>query len=45
MAVILHNVVGLLNGSLAIYQAFIDRAPILILGGTGPISTSRRRPA
>ena len=44
MAVILHNVVGLLNGSLAIYQAFIDRAPILILGGTGPISTSRRRP-
>ena len=44
MAVILHNVVGLLNGSLAIYQAFIDRAPILVLGGTGPISTSRRRP-
>ena len=44
MAVILHDVVGLLNGALAIYQAFIDRAPILILGGTGPISTSRRRP-
>jgi acetolactate synthase I/II/III large subunit len=44
MAVILHNVVGLLNGALAIYQAYIDRAPVLILGGTGPISTSRRRP-
>jgi acetolactate synthase-1/2/3 large subunit len=44
MAVILHDVVGLLNGSLAIYQAFIDRAPILILGGTGPMSTTKRRP-
>ena len=44
MAVILHNVVGLLNGALAIYQAFIDRVPILILGGTGPMDTSKRRP-
>ncbi len=44
MAVILHDVVGLLNGSLAIYQAFIDRVPILILGGTGPLSTAKRRP-
>ncbi|HSR72103.1 MAG TPA: thiamine pyrophosphate-binding protein, partial [Kiloniellales bacterium] len=30
MAVILHNLVGLLHANLAIYYAYIDRAPIFI---------------
>ena len=44
MATILHNVVGLQHGSMAIFNAFCDRVPILCLGGTGPMDTSRRRP-
>lgn len=44
MAVILHNVVGLLHSNLAIYYAYLDRAPILILGATGPMEVARRRP-
>src|SRR4029077_13880635 len=35
MAVLLHDVVGLQNASMAIYNAWCDRAPMLLLGGTG----------
>lgn len=41
---ILHNVVGTLNGSMGIYNAFADRVPIVILSGTGPMRKSKRRP-
>lgn len=44
MATILHNVVGLLHGSLGLYSARLDRAPILALGGAGPMDAARRRP-
>ncbi len=44
MATALHNVVGLQHGSMAIFNAFCDRAPILCLGGTGPMDTTKRRP-
>ena len=44
MAALLHNVVGLQNASMAIYNAWCDRAPILLIGGTGPKSKSGRRP-
>lgn len=44
MAVILHNVVGLLHGAMAIYYAYIDRAPVLLLGASGPMAAGRRRP-
>ncbi len=44
MATILHNVVGLLHGSMAIYQAFLDRVPVLVLGATGPADVTLRRP-
>jgi benzoylformate decarboxylase/acetolactate synthase-1/2/3 large subunit len=44
MAVILHNVVGLLQGTMGIYYAYIDRAPVVIYGGAGPMDTTRRRP-
>jgi len=44
MAAILHDVVGLLHASMAIYYAYIDRAPMLILGATGPMNEAKRRP-
>ena len=44
MAVILHNVVGLLHANMAIYYAYIDRAPIFIMGATGPMDEGKRRP-
>jgi acetolactate synthase I/II/III large subunit len=43
MAVILHNVVGLLHGTMAIYYAYIDRVPMMILGGAGPMPLEKRR--
>ncbi len=44
MAAIVHNVVGLLNTTMTIYDAWCDRVPVLVLGGTGPVDASKRRP-
>jgi acetolactate synthase-1/2/3 large subunit len=44
MGVILHNVVGLLHGAMGIYYAYLDRAPVMVFGGTGPMALERRRP-
>jgi acetolactate synthase I/II/III large subunit len=44
MAVILHNLVGLLHAAMAIYYAYIDRVPIFIIGATGPMHEGKRRP-
>lgn len=44
MGVILHNVVGLLHGAMGIYYSYIDRAPVMVFGGSGPAAHSRRRP-
>ena len=44
MAAIVHDVVGLLHAAMAIYYAHIDRVPVLVLGATGPLDRSRRRP-
>jgi thiamine pyrophosphate-dependent acetolactate synthase large subunit-like protein len=44
MAAIVHNVVGLQHASMAIYNAWCDRTPILVMGGTGPMNSSQRRP-
>jgi benzoylformate decarboxylase/acetolactate synthase-1/2/3 large subunit len=43
MAVVLHNVVVLLHGVMAIYYAYIDRVPMMILGGAGPMALEKRR--
>ncbi|HTD64695.1 MAG TPA: thiamine pyrophosphate-dependent enzyme, partial [Verrucomicrobiae bacterium] len=34
----------LLHSSMAIYYAHIDRVPVLVLGATGPLDRSKRRP-
>jgi len=44
MVAILHNVVGLQHATMAIYNAWCDRIPIILLGGTGPMSYTKRRP-
>lgn len=44
MAVLLHNIVGLLQASMAIYDAWCDRVPVVVIGGSGPADAARRRP-
>ena len=44
MAAALHDVVGLQHASMAIYNAWCDRVPMLLLGGTGPMDATKRRP-
>src|ERR1700752_433583 len=44
MGVVLHSNVGLMHGSMAIFTAWCDRVPMLILGATGPWDAARRRP-
>ena len=43
MATGLHNIVGLQHASMAIFNAWCDRTPILNLGGGGPQDTTQRR--
>ncbi len=44
MAVGVHDTVGLLHASMAIFNAWVARAPMLILVGTGPLDAAARRP-
>ena len=44
MAAIAHNIVGLQHASMAIFNAWCDRVPVLVLGGTGPMDITKRRP-
>ena len=44
MVAIVHDVVGLLHAQLGIYYANSDRAPVFIIGATGPMDESKRRP-
>jgi thiamine pyrophosphate-dependent acetolactate synthase large subunit-like protein len=44
MGVVLHSNVGLMHGSMAIFNAWCDRVPMLVLGATGPWDAARRRP-
>jgi acetolactate synthase I/II/III large subunit len=44
MAVIMHDLVGLLHGTMGVYYAYIDRVPVYVMGGSGPAAHDRRRP-
>jgi thiamine pyrophosphate-dependent acetolactate synthase large subunit-like protein len=44
MGVAVHSNVGLMHASMAIYNAYCDRVPMLIIGATGPVDAARRRP-
>jgi acetolactate synthase I/II/III large subunit len=44
MAVALHANVGLMHAVMAVYNAYCDRVPMLVVGATGPVDAARRRP-
>src|SRR6266403_3272715 len=44
MAVAVHSNVGLFHATMAIFNAWCDRMPVLILGATGPVDAVKRRP-
>jgi thiamine pyrophosphate-dependent acetolactate synthase large subunit-like protein len=44
MGAVVHSNVGLMHASMAIFNAWCDRVPMLVLGATGPWDASKRRP-
>src|SRR5262249_4553451 len=44
MAAAVHSNVGLFHATMAIFNAWCDRTPVLILGATGPVDANKRRP-
>ena len=44
MAAIAHSNVGLMHATMAIFNAWCDRMPVVVLGATGPVDASKRRP-
>ncbi|HVB88722.1 MAG TPA: thiamine pyrophosphate-binding protein [Beijerinckiaceae bacterium] len=44
MAAVAHSNVGLMHATMAVFNAWCDRAPLLLLGATGPVDAAKRRP-
>jgi thiamine pyrophosphate-dependent acetolactate synthase large subunit-like protein len=44
MGCLLHSNVGLMHGLMAIFNAWVNRAPIVMFGATGPVDADIRRP-
>ncbi|HZJ64038.1 MAG TPA: thiamine pyrophosphate-dependent enzyme [Kofleriaceae bacterium] len=44
MAAAVHSNVGLLHATMAIFNAWCDRMPVIVLGATGPVDATKRRP-
>jgi thiamine pyrophosphate-dependent acetolactate synthase large subunit-like protein len=44
IAVAVHSNVGLMHASMAIFNAWCDRMPVLVIGATGPVDAPKRRP-
>ena len=44
MAAIVHSNVGLMHATMAVFNAWCDRMPLLLLGATGPVDAAKRRP-
>ncbi len=44
MAAAVHSNVGLFHATMAIFNAWCDRMPVVILGATGPVDAAKRRP-
>jgi len=41
---IVHSNVGLMHASMAVYNAWCDRMPVILIGATGPVDAAKRRP-
>jgi thiamine pyrophosphate-dependent acetolactate synthase large subunit-like protein len=44
MAAAVHSNVGLMHATMAVFNAWCDRAPMLLIGATGPVDPEKRRP-
>jgi thiamine pyrophosphate-dependent acetolactate synthase large subunit-like protein len=44
MACALHSNVGLMHGMMSMYNAWCDRVPMIVIGATGPLDNTQRRP-
>src|SRR5215470_11346064 len=44
MAAAVHSNVGLMHATMAVFNAWCDRAPVLLIGATGPVDAEKRRP-
>jgi thiamine pyrophosphate-dependent acetolactate synthase large subunit-like protein len=44
LAVAVHSNVGLMHASMGIFNAWCDRAPMVVIGATGPVDAAKRRP-
>jgi thiamine pyrophosphate-dependent acetolactate synthase large subunit-like protein len=44
MAAAVHSNVGLFHATMAIFNAWCDRMPVVVLGATGPVDAPKRRP-
>lgn len=44
MAVFVHDQVGLQHATMALFNAYVDAVPMLVIGGSGPRDVARRRP-
>ena len=44
MAAFVHDIVGLLHASMAMFNAYMSREGVLVLGATGPVDANHRRP-
>jgi thiamine pyrophosphate-dependent acetolactate synthase large subunit-like protein len=44
MLAIVHANVGLMHATMAVYNAWCDRAPVVLLGANGPNDAAKRRP-
>ena len=44
MAAAVHSNVGLFHATMAIFNAWCDRIPVIVIGATGPVDAAKRRP-
>lgn len=44
MAAAVHSNVGLFHATMAIFNAWCDRMPVVVIGATGPVDAAKRRP-
>lgn len=44
MLAAVHSNVGLMHATMAVFNAWCDRVPLILLGATGPVDAAKRRP-
>ena len=44
LAAVVHSNVGLMHASMAIFNAWCGRMPVIVIGATGPVDANKRRP-